>query len=75
MRNKHIYLVKFKFLSIIKLVLNCFPPYHQNMVARVAQAMALKPRRLEMAPSNMNVISGEFPTLIVPGAAEVEPAG
>ena len=45
------------------------------MVVRVAQAMALKPRRLEVAPSNMNIRSAEFPPLIVPGAAEVEPAG
>ena len=49
---------------------------HQNMVARVAQAMALKPRRLEVAPSNMNFRFPEFPTLIAdPGAAEVEAAG
>lgn len=49
---------------------------HQNMVARVAQAIALKPRRLEVAPSNINFRFPEFPTLIaVPGAAEVEVAG
>jgi len=46
------------------------------MVARVAQAMALKPRRLELAPSNMNFRFPEFPTLIAdPGEAEVEAAG
>ena len=73
--NKHTFLVKFKFLSIIKLVLNCFPPSDQNMVAMVAQAMALNPRRLEVAPSNMNIRSAEFPPLTVPGAVEVEPAG
>ena len=73
--NKHPYLVQFKFLSIIKLVLNCSPPSLQNMVARVAQAIALNPRRLEVAPSNMNIRSAEFPTLIVPGVVEVEPAG
>ena len=73
--NKHTFLVKFKFLSIIKLVLNCFPPSDQNMVATVAQAMALNPRRLEVAPSKMNIRSAEFPPLIVPGEDEVEPAG
>ena len=73
--NKHTYLVTFKFLSIIKSVINCFPSTHQNMVARVAQAMALKPRRLEVALSNMNIRSAEFPPLTVPGAVGVEPAG
>jgi hypothetical protein len=45
------------------------------MVATVAQAMALNPRRLEVAPSKMNIRSAEFPPLIVPGEDEVEPAG
>jgi hypothetical protein len=45
------------------------------MVATVAQAMALNPRRLEVAPSNMNIRSAEFPPLTVPGEDEVEPAG
>jgi hypothetical protein len=44
------------------------------MVARVAQAMALKPRRLEVAPSNVKVRSAEFPFLTVPALAEVEEA-
>ena len=41
------------------------------MVARVAQAMALKPRRLEAALSNVKDWSREFPALTVPGLAEV----
>jgi hypothetical protein len=41
------------------------------MVARVAHAMELRPRRLEVAPSKVNDRFAEFPALIVPGAAEV----
>jgi hypothetical protein len=44
---------------------------HQNIVARVAHAMELRPRRLEVAPSKVNDRFAEFPALIVPGAAEV----
>ena len=47
----------------------------EDVAATVAQAMALNPRRLEVAPSKLNIRSAEFPPLIVPGEDEVEPAG
>lgn len=48
---------------------------HQNMVARIAHAMELRPRMLEVAPSKkVNDRFSEFPPLTVPGAAEVAAA-
>lgn len=45
------------------------------MVVRVAAAMALKPRRVEVAPSKLKVRSTEFPPLMSFGAAAVAVVG
>lgn len=45
-------------------------------MARVAQAIELRPMRLEVAPSKVNDRFAEFPTLIAdPGEVEVDAAG